>query len=70
MQHDLTILLPPPSQTARALERLVGREQYREGALDVYNIIQSPVFTRQIGFCLLESALVRLLMKALPRNVR
>lgn len=47
------------AQTARALERLVGREQYREGALDVYHILQSPVFTRQIGFCLLESALVR-----------
>jgi sorting nexin-13 len=43
-----------------ALEQLVGRDAYRRGTLEVYHLLQSPLFVRQIGHNLLEALLVRL----------
>ena len=43
-----------------AVERLIGRDPYRRGTLEVYHLLQSPLFVRQIGHSLLEAVLVRL----------
>jgi hypothetical protein len=40
-----------------AVERLVGRDVYRRGTLELYTLLQSPLFLRQIGHNLLEALL-------------
>jgi hypothetical protein len=42
-----------------AVERLIGRDAYRLGTLELYHLLQSPVFVRQIGHNILEALLVR-----------
>jgi hypothetical protein len=42
-----------------ALAQLVGRDAFRRGTLEVYHLLQSPLFVRQIGHTLLEALLVR-----------
>ena len=37
-----------------ALVRLVGRSPYNEGIHDLYEMLQSPIFVRQLGYGLLE----------------
>ena len=43
-----------------ALLRLVGRTPYAEGVQDLYEMIQSPTFMRQLGYGLLEIAALHL----------
>ena len=45
---------------AGAAERLVGRTAYRRGCLELFAMLQSPLFARQLGHTLLEAALAQL----------
>ena len=50
------LLRRPPA----ALVRLVGRSAYSEGAQDVYEMMQSAAFMRQLGYGVLEIAALHL----------
>ena len=43
-----------------ALVRLVGRTPYNEGAQDLFELMQSPTFMRQLGYGLLEIGVLHL----------
>lgn len=43
-----------------ALVRLVGRTPYNEGVQDLYELMQSPTFMRQLGYGLLEIGVLHL----------
>ncbi len=45
---------------AGAAERLVGRDAFRRGALELYTLLQSPLFMRHVGHNLLEALLAAL----------
>eukprot|EP00899_Mesostigma_viride_P027778 jgi/Mesvir1/8185/Mv24076-RA.1 len=41
-----------------AITSLVGKKHYMAGVLDVYDLLQSPVFVKQLGLCTVELLLV------------
>jgi hypothetical protein len=53
-----------------ALVRLVGRGAYAEGAADVYELLQSPALTRQLGYGALEIAALHLCPELKPLFAR
>jgi hypothetical protein len=54
-------------RSAGAAERLVGRDAYRRGCLELYSLLQSPLFVRQMGYALLEAALAAAFPEACDR---
>lgn len=54
-------------RSAGAAERLVGRDAYRRGCLEMYGLLQSPLFVRQLGYTLLEAALAAAFPEACDR---
>eukprot|EP00898_Chlorokybus_atmophyticus_P007493 jgi/Chlat1/7745/Chrsp66S07220 len=55
-----------------AVVSLIGKRRYQKGTMDVYEFVQSPTFTRQLGYGLLELLIVTVFpeLQALVMDVR